>query len=187
MLEKIGKAYKRLSLILILIILILKIMVFKTISSIYIIIYIFEKIISNILVMKADYYTNKGKNFKKQIVNYKQEIINKEFLANNKSMQEIVNEKEFANSLVLHINTIAKNTFIYNKILENTANKIRKIILIITGAFLIILVAFFLLRETMLAMEPTGKLLIFVILLILIAAWADITNELATLKNINKK
>lgn len=186
-LKKFGKAYKRLSLLFILIIVILKMTIFETISFAYIIIYLFEEIISNILLMKADYYTDKGKNLRKQIIDYKQQIMNKEFFTDNKSMKEIVNEKEFANSLALHIKTTAKDTFIYNKIIENTANKLRKITPRIISAFLVMMVVFFLLRGTMLAVDKTGKLLIFVILLIIVAAWADITNILATFRNTNKK
>lgn len=198
--QNIKKVYKRISLILIIILLILKIAnsqimssnyivmyILQTISLNYIIIYILETIITYILILKADYYTNKGKNLKRQIINYKKQILNKEFLTDNKSMAEIVNEKEFANSLALHINTVAKDTFVYNKITDNIASKSKKVLLKVISVFLVILVTFFLLRETMVTVDATGKLLIFVTLIIIIAAWADITHELATLKNINKK
>lgn len=198
--QNIKKVYKRISFLLIIILLILKIAnsqimssnyivmyILQTISLNYIIIYILETIITYILILKADYYTNKGKNLKRQIINYKKQILNKEFLTDNKSMAEIVNEKEFANSLALHINTVAKDTFVYNKITDNIASKSKKVLLKVISVFLVILVTFFLLRETMVTVDATGKLLIFVTLIIIIAAWADITHELATLKNINKK
>lgn len=198
--QNIKKVYKRISFLLIIILLILKIAnsqtmssnyivmyILQTISLSYIIIYILETIITYILILKADYYTNKGKNLKRQIINYKKQILNKEFLTDNKSMAEIVNKKEFANSLALHINTVAKDTFVYNKITDNIASKSKKVLLKVISVFLVILVTFFLLRKTMVIADATGKLLIFVTLIIIIAAWADITHELATLKNINKK
>lgn len=198
--QNIKKVYKRISFLLIIILLILKIAnsqtmssnyivmyILQTISLSYIIIYILETIITYILILKADYYTNKGKNLKRQIINYKKQILNKEFLTDNKSMAEIVNKKEFANSLALHINTVAKDTFVYNKITDNIASKSKKVLLEVISVFLVILVTFFLLRKTMVIADATGKLLIFVTLIIIIAAWADITHELATLKNINKK
>ena len=161
--------------------------ILQTMSLGYIIIYILEIIITYILILKADFYTNKGKNLKSQIINYKKEILNKEFLIDNKSMAEIVNEKEFANSLALHINTVAKDTFVYNKITDNMASKSKKVLLKVISVFLVILVAFLLLRKAILTVDSTGKFFIFVTLIIIIAAWADITHELASFKNINKK
>ena len=198
--QNIKKVYKRISFLLIIILLILNITnsraissnyimtyALQTISSSYIIIYILEIIITYILILKADFYTNKGKNLKNQIINYKKEILNKEFLTDNKSMAEIVNEKEFANSLALHINTVAKDTFVYNKITDNMARKSKKVLLKVISVFLVILVAFLLLRKAILTADSTGKFFIFVTLIIIIAAWADITHELASFKNINKK
>ena len=198
--QNIKKVYKRISFLLIIILLILNITnsraissnyimmyALQTISSSYIIIYILEIIITYILILKADFYTNKGKNLKSQIINYKKEILNKEFLIDNKSMAEIVNEKEFANSLALHINTVAKDTFVYNKITDNMARKSKKVLLKVISVFLVILVAFLLLRKAILTADSTGKFFIFVTLIIIIAAWADITHELASFKNINKK
>ena len=198
--QNIKKVYKRISFLLIIILLILNITnsraissnyimtyALQTISSSYIIIYILEIIITYILILKADFYTNKGKNLKSQIINYKKEILNKEFLTDNKSMAEIVNEKEFANSLALHINTVAKDTFVYNKITDNMARKSKKVLLKVISVFLVILVAFLLLRKAILTADSTGKFFIFVTLIIIIAAWADITHELASFKNINKK
>ena len=198
--QNIKKVYKRISFLLIIILLILNITnsraissnyiimyILQTMSLGYIIIYILEIIITYILILKADFYTNKGKNLKSQIVNYKKEILNKEFLIDNKSMAEIVNEKEFANSLALHINTVAKDTFVYNKITDNMASKSKKVLLKVISVFLVILVAFLLLRKAILTVDSTGKFFIFVTLIIIIAAWADITHELASFKNINKK
>ena len=198
--QNIKKVYKRISFLLIIILLILNITnsraissnyimtyALQTISSSYIIIYILEIIITYILILKADFYTNKGKNLKSQIINYKKEILNKEFLTDNKSMAEIVNEKEFANSLALHINTVAKDTFVYNKITDNMARKSKKVLLKVISVFVVILIAFLLLRKAILTVDSTGKFFIFVILIIIIAAWADITHELATFNNINKK
>lgn len=198
--QNIKKVYKRISFLLIIILLILNITnsraissnyimtyALQTISSSYIIIYILEIIITYILILKADFYTNKGKNLKSQIINYKKEILNKEFLTDNKSMAEIVNEKEFANSLALHINTVAKDTFVYNKITDNMARKSKKVLLKVISVFVVILIAFLLLRKAILTVDSTGKFFIFVTLIIIIAAWADITHELASFKNINKK
>ena len=198
--QNIKKVYKRISFLLIIILLILNITNSRAISSNYIItyalqtmslgyiiIYILEIIITYILILKADFYTNKGKNLKSQIINYKKEILNKEFLTDNKLMAEIVNEKEFANSLALHINTVAKDTFVYNKITDNMARKSKKVLLKVISVFVVILIAFLLLRKAILTVDSTGKFFIFVILIIIIAAWADITHELASFKNINKK
>ena len=81
-------------------------------NFIEILIYIFEQIVSIFLLSKASIYTNKGQSLKYGIDRYKIEIQNKEFLEGNNAMENIVKDRNFAKSIALHINTLAKKTFI---------------------------------------------------------------------------
>ena len=89
-LNKISKIYKRTSIILIIMIFILKTFIFKQISLIYIAIYVLEKMIANILLLNASNYTDKGEILRNDIINYKTEIENQEYLIDKKTVSKIM-------------------------------------------------------------------------------------------------
>ena len=174
-LQKISKIYKKESMILIILLLIIKIFIFKNISSLSILIYIAEKIISNILIIKASNYTEKGEKLKKYINEYKNELSTKEFLIDKKTMNEIIFEKEFANSLALHINTQAKRVFIDDQISKNATKNAKKI----TLKFIILLIIFIfigiILQYATKSMTKDGIVWLYIMLTIIVAFSADIT------------
>lgn len=174
-LQKTSKIYKKESIILIILLLIIKLFIFKNISSLSILIYIAEKIISNILIIKASNYTEKGEKLKKYINEYKNELSTKEFLIDKKTMNEIIFEKEFANSLALHINTQAKRVFIDDQISKNATKNAKKI----TLKFIILLIIFIfigiILQYATKSMTKDGIVWLYIMLTIIVAFSADIT------------
>lgn len=174
-LNNISKIYKKISMIAILSILVIKIFIFKEISSLSIFIYIVEKIISNILITKASTYTEKGENLRKNINEYKNELAAKEFTIDKKTMDEIVLEKEFADSLALHLDTQAKRIFIDDKISQNATKNAKKI----TLKFIILLIIFIfigiLLQQLTKSMTKDGIVWLYIMLTIIVAFSADIT------------
>ena len=174
-LQKTSKIYKKESIILIILLLIIKIFIFKNISSLSILIYIAEKIISNILIIKASNYTEKGEKLKKYINEYKNELSTKEFLIDKKTMNEIIFEKEFANSLALHINTQAKRVVIDDQISKNATKNAKKI----TLKFIILLIIFIfigiILQYATKSMTKDGIVWLYIMLTIIVAFSADIT------------
>ncbi len=174
-LQKISKIYKKESMILIIVLLIIKIFLLKNISSLSILIYIAEKIISNILIIKASNYTEKGEKLKRYINEYKNELSTKEFLIDKKTMNEIIFEKEFANSLALHINTQAKRVFIDNQISKNATKNAKKV----TLKFIILLILFIfigiILQHATKSMTKDEIVWLYIMLTIIVAFSADIT------------
>lgn len=174
-LAKITKSYIKISIILILLVIILGVLKVFEVSILYISMYILEKIVSSILLLKASVYTIKGEFLKYNIDRYKIELQNKEFLTNKRKMQDIVVDKEFANSIALHINTQSKKTFI-NDVMTKDATKIsiRTIINILISFVIIILVGIIIAKITELL--STGvRVWMFIIFAILSACIADIT------------
>lgn len=182
-LKKIAKVYKKISILSIITVLIIKIFVDQQISTFSILTYMIEKIISNILIIKANKYTEKGKKIKKDIIIYKNTIENKEFLENTETMNTIVLEKEFANSIALHINTQAKIVFIDDIITKNAIKNAKIItieLLIIISIFAIIGI---ILGKITKSISKDGIIWLYIMLVIFIAFAADITKIFAITKN----
>lgn len=186
-LKKVSKIYQRVSMLLIIIVLIIKIFIFTEISSLSILIYIFEKIISNMLIIKASNYTEKGEMLRKSIIEYKNKIKDKEFLVGKNTMNQVILEKEFANSIALHINTQAKNIFMDDKITKNATKKLGKITFKSVIVLIIIIAIGIILAKITKSITKDGILWLYMMLAILVAFAADITKILGTSKIINRK
>jgi len=174
-LDKYAKIYIKISIFLVILVGILSMFKILQSSLLYMLIYILEKIISCILLLKASIYTNKGQVLKYKIDSYKIKLENKEFLINKNTMSEIVLNKEFARSIALHINTQAKNAFIDDKIIKE-ATKISKktvnIILIIS----VIITLLALMLTTITTILPKGALFwIYLTIALIVAGVADVT------------
>lgn len=145
------------------------------IPRIYIILYVFEKLVLCTLILKANSYTDKGKIIKYNIEKYKVKLQNKEFLSGKNTMKEIVKDKEFANSIALHINTQAKQAFINNKIVKDT-NEIIKRTIIGAIVIIILLVLTIIIMSNIIMVLPKDAIAwIYIIIAISAACVADIT------------
>lgn len=181
-LKKITKISKRISILLILITLILKVTIMQSMSSLLLITFIIENVISNIMVKKATYFTSKGKNLKLRIKDYKEQIYNKEFLDNKTTIQEIVKDKEFCNSIALHINTNAKRSFINDKISQDAVDKSKRIIFQLIAIFVVIIALGLLLKGLISSISKMGRFWVFLIIAISVACVADVTKEISSPK-----
>lgn len=171
---KVSKNYKKISTILIIILCIMKIL-FIPIPLLYILIYILETLLVGILMFKASNYTNEGQSFKSKIEKYKNSLKNKEFLTNNTTMEEIVLDKEFANSIALHINTQAKEILIDNSIVKN-AIKISKRTAILIFMSFVALILLGIIIATITILLPKGAVFwLYLIIVLIIAGIADVT------------
>ena len=165
----------KVSILLVLLISILNALNILEFPRIYTLIYILEKITLCTLILKASCYTDKGKVLKYYIEKYKIQIQDKEFLFGKNTMKDVVLNKEFANSIALHINTQAKEAFIDNRVAKNS-NKILqktiiKVLLILIILFLIILI----MSRIMITLPKDVIIWIYIIMAISAACVADIT------------
>lgn len=181
-LNKISKIYKRTSIILIIMIFILKTFIFKQISLIYIAIYVLEKMIANILLLNASNYTDKGEILRNDIINYKTEIENQEYLLDKQTVSQIMLEKKFANSLVLHISTEAKKIFINNEMIRNATKISKKALFQILILLSIIILVGIILQKITISLTGDGIFWVYTILVLIIAFVTDITKILGKSK-----
>ena len=174
-LAKKAKIYIKVSIVLILLVSIL--IGFRVLenSLLYMLIYILEKVISSVMLLKANIYTNKGQILKYNIDSYRIKLENQEFLTNKNTMEDIVLKKDFANSIALHINTGAKNAFIDDKITkEATKISMKTIINILIIFAILILVGLIIAIITNLL--PKGAIFwVYLIFAISVACVADVT------------
>lgn len=181
-LEKVNKLYKKISIIIISLLLVLKIFANLKISIWLLLIYVFEILVSRILLLNASNYTDKGEIIRNNIIRYKYEINNKEFLVDKKQMNDVLLEKEFANSIALHINTDAKDSFI-NGISTNAINSVKNALLkLFIIGFILIFITLILQKLTLSINSRDGILLLYIILTLIVATSADITHALSTSK-----
>ncbi|MBP3256017.1 MAG: DUF2207 domain-containing protein [Clostridia bacterium] len=174
-LPKIKKVYIIISIIIFIIMGILGTINIININLYEIGIFIFEQILTIILLSQASFYTNKGQNLKYAIDAYKIEIENKEFFENKNTMQEIVKDKEFAKSVALHINTLAKRTFADNLGVVDASYAGKKSA-IIAFIFLSVLVTIGLIIAKLSATLPKDVVVwIYILFAIAMAVMADIT------------
>lgn len=179
-LNKVTKTYKRISMLVVMLILIAKLFIFTEISSLGILIYIIEKIISNILIIRASRYTKKGEELRNSIIEYKNDIKNKEFLVDKNTMEQVVLEKEFADSMALHIKTQAKSAFIDDKISKEATKKSGIITFKTVIVLCVIIVTGIVLQKITKSITRDGVLWLYMMLAILVAFAADITKMLGT-------
>ena len=145
------------------------------------IIYIFEILISRILFLNASNYTDKGEIIRNNIIRYKSEIENKEYLVDKKQMNDVLLEKEFANSIALHINTEAKERFI-GGISTNAMNSVKNALIKLFIIVIIIILITLILQKITLAIGGDGILLLYIFLTLILASSVDIVHALGTAK-----
>lgn len=174
-LTKRTKKYIKISILLVLIVSILNALGAIDFPRIYILIYIFEKIVLCTLIVKANCYTDKGKVLKYCIEKYKIQLQNKEFLFGKNTMKDIVLNKEFANSIALHINTQAKEAFIDNKVEKRSNEVLQKTIIGVLSILAILLLVIIIMSRMMMILPKDVIVWIYIIMTISAACVADIT------------
>lgn len=181
-LKKVYKIYKRVSMLSIIILLMLKTFLFTKISLLSVLIYTLEKVISNLLLLKANNYTDKGEILRNDIIAYKTEIEKQEFLVDEKTMNQIIIDKRFANSIALHINTQAKRIFIDDKMLQNATKNSKRVMVKIIIVLSVIALIGIILQKVTKSITKDGIIWLYIMLVIIIAFSADVTRMLGTSK-----
>lgn len=181
-LKKVYKIYKRVSMLSIIILLMLKTFLFTKISLLSVLIYTLEKVISNLLLLKASNYTDKGEMLRNDIIAYKTEIEKQEFLVDEKTMNQIIIDKRFANSIALHINTQAKKIFIDDKMLQNATKNSKRVTFKIIIVLSVIVLIGIILQKVTKSITKDGIIWLYIMLAIIIAFSADVTRMLGTSK-----
>lgn len=165
----------KISILLVLLISILNALNILEFPRIYTLIYIIEKIILCTLILKASCYTDKGKILKYYIEKYKMQIQDKEFLFEKNTMKDVVLNKEFANSIALHINTQAKEAFIDNRVARNSNKILQKTIIILLSILIILFLVILIMSRIMMTLPKDVIIWIYIIMAISAACVADIT------------
>ena len=181
-LQKVSKIYKIVSILSVIILLTLKTFIISQISLLGILVYILETLISNILILKASNYTDKGEALRNNIITYKTEIEKQELLEGKKTMNQIILEKRFANSIALHINTQAKKMFTDDKILKNATKSTKKVLTKILIVLSVTVLIGIILQKVTKSITKDGIVWLYIILVIIIAFSADITRFLGESK-----
>lgn len=174
-LNKKTKKYIKISIILIILVSILGALGILKNSLLYMSMYILEKIVSSVLLLKASIYTIKGQKLKYNIEKYKIELENQEFLSGKNTMQQIVLEKEFADSIALHINTQAKRAFIDDKMIKDATKVSKKTIINVLIIFTILILIGLIVSKIAILLPKEAVVWVYIILAITIACVADIT------------
>lgn len=172
------KRYIIVSIILVLLVSILGILKVIEVPVLYILVYILEKVISSALLLKADLYTNNGKNIEYSIKKYKSELKEKEFLTDKNTMKDIVMDKKFADSIALHINTQAKKEFIDDKLAQEISKMSKKQVINALIIFSIIILAGLIIAGITMILPHKLIFWFYLIICIAIACTADITHLL---------
>lgn len=174
-LAKRTKNYNKISTLVFFLVCILSALKFLENSILYMSLYILEIVVLRLMLAKASIYTDKGQIMKYNIDSYKIKLEDKEFLVDKNKMSEIVLNKEFANSIALHINTQAKKAFIDDKITKEATRVSKKtvtIILIIS----VIITLIGLILATITTILPKGAIFwIYLIIALIVAGVADVT------------
>ena len=174
-LEKTTKIYIKVSIILTLIISLLGAFEVLNISKFYMVLYVIEKIVSCILLLKANAYTPYGRALKNKIEAYKIDIKSKEFLLDKNTMEEIVKNSEFANSIALHIDTVAKKAFIDDKMIKEASKMAKKTISMSLKVSALLLLLTFIISKVTVSIPKEGIFWLYLIISVIIACIADIT------------
>lgn len=178
--KKIRQNIKRSSVFIILLMILYWLNIFN--GALYLLIYILEKVIIIILLVKANFYTSKGQLLRYNINNYTSINKYQEFLNEQAKIEDIVRSKEFANSIALHINTVAKSTFINYDIMKKTAMTTKKTLAITLNFFIVIFLLGVIIAKMTSGMSLMAMIVMYTLIAIIGALIADITYAIAQKK-----
>lgn len=174
-LAKIRKIYIRLSIILTAIACFLGVFGTLKISMILMYIFFLAITISIVQLMKIKPYTIKGQLLKYNIDNYRKGLEDKEFLVDRVQMKDIVLNNEFAYSIALHINTQAKNAFVYDQISKSNKELSKKITIAVFTFFAVTTIIALILAVLSSILPRELIFWLYLVLVLSVAGVADVT------------
>ena len=115
--DKILKLMKRIYMIICIAILI----IFKELNGIQVAIFLIEAFVTLYVCTKGRAFTNKGRKLKSKIEEYEEYLLSNKLLSQNKIVDFILQEKDYINSIALHIQSNARDGFIDTEIVDGSA------------------------------------------------------------------
>ena len=115
--DKILKLMKRIYMIICIAILI----IFKELNGIQVAIFLIEAFVTLYVCTKGRAFTNKGRKLKSKIEEYEEYLLSNKLLSQNKIVDFVLQEKDYINSIALHIESNARDGFIDTEIVDGSA------------------------------------------------------------------
>ena len=115
--DKILKLMKRIYMIICIAILI----IFKELNGTQVAIFLIEAFVTLYVCTKGRAFTNKGRKLKSKIEEYEEYLLSNKLLSQNKIVDFILQEKDYINSIALHIQSNARDGFIDTEIVDGSA------------------------------------------------------------------
>ena len=123
--ERFLKIMKRIYMI----ICIIMLLIFKELNAIQIAIFLIEAFVTLYVCTKGRAFSNKGKILKSKIQEYEEYLLNNKLLSQNKIVDFILQEKDYINSIALHIQSNARDGFIDTEIVDGSAKTTNSFVL----------------------------------------------------------
>ena len=176
------KKYRKISVIIFFVIIILGFFGILETSLIYISMYILEKIILFLLLSNVHMFTKYGLILKYNIDNYKLKLEDKEFLTEKTNMKEVLLDKEFARSIALHIKTNAKSAFIDDMVSKDAKEISKNVIINMAIIASILLLVGIIIYKIIEVIPISGLVWIFIGFAIFAAVVFDVAHSLGQKK-----
>ena len=103
--------------------------IFKELNAIQMAIFLVETFITLYICTKGRTFTAQGKNLKAKIEDYQEYLANNKLLSQNEILDFMLQEKDYINSIALHIDSNARNGFIDTEIIDGSAKNLNSLVL----------------------------------------------------------
>ena len=95
--------------------------IFKELNGTQVAIFLIEAFVTLYVCTKGRAFTNKGRKLKSKIEEYEEYLLSNKLLSQNKIVDFILQEKDYINSIALHIQSNARDGFIDTEIVDGSA------------------------------------------------------------------
>lgn len=103
--------------------------IFKELNALQMAIFLVETFITLYICTKGRTFTAQGKNLKAKIEDYQEYLANNKLLSQNEILDFMLQEKDYINSIALHIDSNARNGFIDTEIIDGSAKNLNSLVL----------------------------------------------------------
>lgn len=103
--------------------------IFKELNALQMAIFLVETFITLYICTKGRTFTAQGKNLKAKIEDYQEYLANNKLLSQNEILDFMLQEKDYINSIALHIDSNARNGFIDIEIIDGSAKNLNSLVL----------------------------------------------------------
>ena len=103
--------------------------IFKELNALQMAIFLVETFITLYICTKGRTFTAQGKNLKAKIEDYQEYLANNKLLSQNEILDFMLQEKDYINSIALHIDSNARKGFIDTEIIDGSAKNLNSLVL----------------------------------------------------------